>query len=467
VHLLHEAWVERVSLELLLGRGSEAPLSFDDLRERVPRLLDPRDEMDRPAHRLDSRQECPIALHVALTGLQGLTYPIRALREDRPATGATYADWGRFDLHPGRGLDQVTEPEGRAPLDFVLASAASPGGFAPRLLDRRPDEDAYRARGIDNFPQSGHLWYTDGGLLGSQPLGRVLAAGRRLHERREQGAKRVNLLVNPRSEAPAETGEWSDPDAAPTWQSGLSRGLAILSEQSIFDDLRRIEKYNSRLEWTRELLELLREHVPDSARPALREFLERVESERHELRAESGEPQASSSANGDDRPVEDLLGTALAEIAGVVGKERTEIDVISPLLLADGPDSDVESLLAGEFLGDFGGFLSKDLRASDFALGYESALAWLPEGLRRCGVEAAAVERTVAAVEDQRRYQHDEVESGSATIGDLSLRDRLQLVRLGLHTVRVLGSGAVDLRSKIPDRLGVMLDRTRSRLPRR
>lgn len=265
-HLLHEAWVEGVSLELLLGRGADAPLSFDRLRERVPRLLDPRDDAGRPAHRLEARQERPIALHVALTGLQGLTYPISGLRRDRPVTGATYADWGRFQLQPGGGVDQVVEPEGRAPLDFVLASAASPGGFAPRLLDRRSDEDGYRSRGIDNFPPSGHLWYTDGGLLGSQPLGRVLAAGRGLHER-EEGAKRINVLINPRSEAPAGSEQWSDPEFAPTWQSGLSRGLAILSEQSLFDDLRRIEKENSRLEWAEQLLEALRPHLADEAAP--------------------------------------------------------------------------------------------------------------------------------------------------------------------------------------------------------
>ena len=38
-------------------------------------------------------------------------------------------------------------------------------------------------------------------------------------------------------------------------------------------------------------------------------------------------------------------------------------------------------------MGDFGGFLSRELRASDFALGYESALAWLDQGLRACELE--------------------------------------------------------------------------------
>ena len=143
----------------------------------------------------------------------------------------------------------MLEPPRRSPLDFALASAASPGGFAPELLDRRPDADTYERHGIENFPESGHLWYTDGGLLGSQPLGRVIAAGRALHGGNED-AQGVHLLIDPRSEN-ASLDMWSDPDGRPSWQAGASRALAILSEQSLFDDLRRIEKDNSRLEWAR------------------------------------------------------------------------------------------------------------------------------------------------------------------------------------------------------------------------
>ena len=52
-----------------------------------------------------------------------------------------------------------------------------------------------------------------------------------------------------------------------------------------------------------------------------------------------------------------------------------------------GRGEDVGSLLAGEFMGDFGGFLSRDLRVSDFALGYQSSLAWLRRGLGECGLD--------------------------------------------------------------------------------
>jgi hypothetical protein len=460
--LLHETWVERVTLPLLRGRDSKALLSFDELRERVPEVLAPDGPARADPDGIDYRQRRSLALHVQVTGLRGLTYPIRGLRRNLPVTGATYADWGRFELEPGGGVEQMLVPSGRSPLDFVLASAASPGGFAPRLLNRRPDAEAYESHGIENFPESGHLWYTDGGLLGAQPLGRVISAGRALHGA-DQASKRVHVLIDPRSES-ASLERWSDPEAEPSWQTGASRALAILSEQSLFDDMRRIEKDNSRIEWVERLADRLAEHLDDEAAFSLREFIAEVGSERAGMRAD--EPQhGRDDPDVADAELTELLRRALCEIGGLVGKERISIDVISPLVLGDSSDDDVGSLLAGEFMGDFGGFLSRELRASDFALGYQSAIAWLDQGLPACELDDEIVHRTVSFVESKRRYDIDDVRSGDAKLSDLSFADRVELVRLGVHLARVLGAGALDLRSRIPDRLGRAIERGRERLP--
>src|SRR5215208_18697 len=282
--LLHETWVERVTLPLLRSSDSNALLSFDELRERVPEVLAP----DGPARAnpddIEYRQSRSLVLHVQLTGLRGLTYPIRALRRDSPVTGATYADWGRFELEPGGGPEQMLAPAGRSPLDFVLASAASPGGFAPQLLDRRPDAETYESHGIENFPESGHLWYTDGGLLGARPLGRLIAAGMELHGAGD-GSRGLHVLIDPRSEN-SSLDRWSDPDTEPSWQTGASRALAILSEQSLFDDMRRIEEENSRIERAERLADRLAEHLDDDAASGLREFIAEVGSERAGMRAD-------------------------------------------------------------------------------------------------------------------------------------------------------------------------------------
>ena len=444
VELLRETWVDDVDLPLLLSTDSRSLLSFDRLRERLPKTL------GSAAERADAdrRQRRPIALHVQLTGLRGLSYPIPGLRRDSPIPGVTYADWGRFELRSGGGVEQMLEPEGRSPLDFALASAASPGGFAPQLLDRRPDLDGYRSRGIEGLPQSGRLWYTDGGLLGSEPLGRVLAAGRAVHGSGED-ATEVHLLIDPRSED-ASTERWSDPEAPPTWQQGASRALAILSEQSLFDDLRRIEKQNRRIEWARRLGGELAGELSSEAVDALARFVAEREGERG-IASEERDPGA-------------LVHRALCELAGLVGKERIAIDVISPELLEGELGEDVGSLLAGEFMGDFGGFLDRGLRESDFALGYESSLAWLRAGLAECGIAQDLRERTIAFVEDRHRHRLEDVGEGGARLADLSLSERLQLVRLAAHATRVLAAGAIDLRTRIPDVLGRALRRTRDRL---
>jgi len=431
--LLHETWVERVSLSLLRGRDSKALLSFDQLRERMPEVLAPDGPAQADPDGIDYRQSRSLALHVQLTGLRGLRYPIHGLRRDRPVTAATYADWGCFELEPDGGLEQMLTPPGRSPLDFVLASAASPGGFAPRLLDRRPDADAYKSHGIESFPESGHLWYTDGGLLGPQPLGRVISAGRALHGAGEAD-NRVHLLIDPRSED-ASLGRWSDPDAEPSWQTGASRALAILSEQSLFDDMRRIENDNSRIEWAERLANRLGRYLDDEATSGLREFITEVESERAEMRADE-DPRRRDGPEAVDGEVTELLRRALCEVGGLVGKERISIDVISPLVLADSSDDEVGSLLAGEFMGDFGGFLSRELRASDYALGYQSTIAWLDQGLTAIGFDEETARRTISFVESRRRYDIDDVRSGDARLSDLSLADRFELVRLGAHLAR-------------------------------
>ena len=112
--------------------------------------------------------------------------------------------------------------------------------------------------------------------------------------------------------------------------------------------------------------------------------------------------------------------------------------MISPLLLAAHEDvENVGDLLAGDILGDFGGFLQADLRRSDFALGYASVLAWAPEGLAACRLPQAAVDATVDAVKDATPEDWEEVRRGDAGGRDLPWRARLRLAHFLLRIVRV------------------------------
>ena len=95
-------------------------------------------------------------------------------------------------------------------------------------------------------------------------------------------------------------------------------------------------------------------------------------------------------------------------------------------------------LLAGEMLGDFGGFLQADLRRSDFALGYASVLIWAPEGLAACGVSQAAVDAAVEAANDSSPEDWEKVRRGEAGGRDLPWRARLRLAHFLLRGVRSL-----------------------------
>ena len=418
VKLLSEAWVERVGIETLFQGGSRGPLTFGKVRRTAPELLSAGGEGG-------PQQETPLILNISLTGLQGLTYELQGVR-DKPVIASSYDDWGEFQLEPGGGIDQLVEPSGSSPLDFVLASASHPGAFAPRVLDRSGDEDGYRRQGVDSFPESGNLWYTDGGLIQSKPLGRVLSAARRLDDS-DADVHRLDLMIDPRSEDPSAASEWSDPDHEADWASGLSRALAILPSQALYDDLRAVERDNSRIRWTEELVETLLPHVDEGVTDELRALAERIAEERREARGAEGDTRGEPDA---DASVEELLKRIVGDIGSVTGKNTVSVDVLSPLILAEETDEDVPSLLAGELLGDFGGFLAQDLRRSDFALGYETTIAWAKEGLEPCGVDADAAKRTVEAISERCPYRWEDVRQGRTGHRDLPWRARLNFARL-------------------------------------
>jgi predicted acylesterase/phospholipase RssA len=426
--LLHEAWVERVGVDTLLRSGARGPLSLERVRHELPELLDGGER--GPA------QQHPLMLHVALTGLRGLTYDIHGLRRDQPVTGVTFADWKDFKLEPAGGVSQLLRPEGSSPLETVLASASHPGAFAPRVLDRREDRDEYERQGISNLPRSGWLWYSDGGQIQSEPLGRVLAAARVVDRDGPDDARRVNLLIDPRSEEPSDAEEWSDKDYDARWGHGLSRALTIPPEQALYDDLRRIERDNYRLEWIEQLTDLVGDHLADDARDGLLALLERLASERGKIRG--GRISEPAERDDDDATAEELLRHAIEDIAGLSGKRYVAVDVISPLLLAKSSDSHVADLLAGELLGDFGGFLDRDLRRSDFALGYESTLAWCSDGLGAFDLPDDAVQAAVAAIEQRRPERWDDVGRGETGQRDLPWRARVRLARILLRAGRAL-----------------------------
>ena len=376
--LLRRAWVEEADIELLRGGDRGAPLGFDELRTRIASFLD-----DSELHPTDQhpRMEQGLTLQVGLTSLLGFTAGLDTLGDH--SSTLTFADWAQFELEPTIDVEALFTPEGGSVVDAILASAAHPATFAPSVLDRSDNRDAFEEKGITNFPEHGRLWYTDGGLVESTPVGNVIRAAR-ARGNATAGERRLHLIVDPRSSGPATDEPWSDADKAPSWLDGLTRSISIVPTQALHDDIRTVVEVNDRLVRLDEICE---------------------------AHAEGEEAQRA-------------LRDELAEAFGLAGKERVDLEMISPLLLAD-EDREVSDLLAGDIIGAFGGFLSRKIRVSDFRLGWKCTEAWVGHDLEHNGCSADDVAAVLEAL-DEAVDSDDVLLEGDST-DELGTGERWQL----------------------------------------
>lgn len=410
--VLRQAWIDEVDVDTLRAARSDSPLGFEQFRQEFREFL-----ADRSGH--GELLGEPIAVHVGLTNLLGLTYPVETAHSQ--AEGITFVDWAQFVLEPNQGIDQLFEPEGRAPLDFVLASASHPGAFAPVLIDRSDDRERYLDNGITNFPDSGALWYTDGGLVESEPIGRVVQLGRR--QAGDAEGTRMHLVIDPRSSGPSGSETWHNPDADLSWLAGVRRSLSILPTQALQDDLRGVAAMNQRLKQIDELVEKLGPELSAGADAVLDQMVD-----------------DESSLDGMDTAAK--LRIVLQHLAGVGDKEQVDVELISPLELSKERQEGVSDLLAGDFIGAFGGFLSQDIRRSDFALGWESTRAWIPGGLERHGVDEADIKSICQRLDDHHLSSEDDVKLDDEGLSAVDLSGHARLVRLAGRIGRILVSAA-------------------------
>jgi predicted acylesterase/phospholipase RssA len=234
--MLRRAWVDEVDMDLLRTGGAGAPLAFDDLRSELIEFLD---DTERHPYGVHEPLASPISVHVGLTTLLGFTTPV--ITAGTASSTLTYTDWMAFEVEPHARRETFTEPENGSMLDAVLVSASHPAAFAPRSLDRSADRTAYERRGVTNFPAEGVVWYTDGGLVESEPVGRILEAAR-ARTAVDDPSLRLHVVVDPRSSGPGADRRWSDADADPSWLDGVTRALSVLPTQALHDDLRAISR---------------------------------------------------------------------------------------------------------------------------------------------------------------------------------------------------------------------------------
>lgn len=498
VETMRQAWVEKASLLRMLWGGLRSPL---DIRANVQMAETLLCAADDPA----KIQGVGIWVSMALANLRGLDYKISVLNHDgrqrmrglarHTIESASYLDWRNYYFTPGGGPAQFLTPSDRSSVLFALASGANEFGFQPNWLNR--DRAAYMKAAVANFPlASDGFWYTDGGTIDNEPLGRTMDIANRVdddmpfagHERR-----RLHLLVHPHPDAPPPDAvlDWADEKDRPRFTGVLSRAVSLVRYQSLYQDVLRAEKTNSRILWTQDLIKAIRPLIPSSAEAswiqALQSVIGAVDQDKRSLGPpwRFGDvpldygvqpPQSAVTPGGGN--LEDVLWQAIRKTTGLEGRNLSGVEAISPLLNLPkpgrqqpgqppgppGPPSPpaspasrpprVDDLLAGELLGSFGGFLDRKLRQSDFLLGYQSTRIWLEDsGLQRYGLGAAEAATVLKAVRDRELPLTDQTKQiclGQTNLGGRSLSRELlgnpgALGSFALFALRWLLVGILDI----------------------
>lgn len=485
IRVMEAGWVDLPALTTLRDPRHTTPLTADELRAAAIRLLAvPRDNTGEPS---PDRQSNPVRPGLTLTHLRGLEYHLARAGGRPPLRAVTHLDWTAVELHPGLDVAAFTEPPEGSVIDAVLASAANALGFPPVLIDRTLDRAAYRANGIRDLPESGRWWYTDGGTVDTAPLARTLDLAADLDHADDDGARRIQVLIHPDPTSLPTGNSWADPATTHGWLEVLGQVGKLQGTQNMYDDLRNLERTNTRLRWMETLADRVGPVLDDldaasaaALRAALVDIAARIDADRaafHDLH-DDGTADAAD-ATGDesatrlttphvgsgaaarahvagtppakiplrrhvgtldpsrvaDMSLQELFATVTATVAGLENKTPVALEIISPVAIAAEAGVPVDDVLAGAFLGHFGGFLDRHLRASDFDLGYERALRWLSGGaLAASDVDEATLTELVAAAREAKQT-HDRTHPGlhprepwrtwgGSGIGDLSWRAR-------------------------------------------
>lgn len=388
---LERVWVDVIDADLLLdpGRPDRSGLLDASALDELSRVLvtaDPASD-DRPSPACGD----PLRVGLALSNLDGVPYDFRygfLNPPDRFYGSRIHRDWIEFELAPGQpASDDVWEALRRA----SLASAAFPFAFPPRALERRVS-DYPGADFPDGVSRDVRMWYTDGGLFDNEPVGLAKRLVERFPDHR--GADWRYVLIDPYMESAGEGG--GAPGAAPDSAIRLTGQLAraLLGQAATLDWLT-ANKVNARLEMLEELVSRLPDLGDSLLDPAavdlgrsIGELAERVAEMKVTVArgpvGSGGDPVIEYLDRNVDRIAADprfapvlarfetrAARTRMAKLifilestAGLRDKEVMALYLIAP---------PAEDELHGDFLGNFGGFFSREWRLNDFRAGRRDA----------------------------------------------------------------------------------------------
>lgn len=388
---IRTAWVDAVDAEALLNPDRPDRLGWldasvvEDLTEALVTADAASDDHASPVAGASLR------VGLTLAGLDGIRYDVPGSFLNLPGRHygtSVFADSIAFELAGTGATDPVWEDLRQA----ALASSAFPFAFPPRSLRRTP-ADYPGARLPAGYENGFRRWYADGGLFDNAPVG----LAKRLVER-DPGHRSEDwryVLVEPTMRSAPEETPASDraPKSLPDLASRLAG--AVLG-QSAAKDWVRANDVNRRLGILHALVERLPEmhdrlqdpeavglgrHIGDLAERVAELILDTGESaDREGLeddalaymeasldRIEADPSFAAVFGRLDSRSGRVRLAK-LIFVLEAVGKLGDKSDM--PLYLVAPEPS---AALAGTFMGNFGGFLRREWRESDFVTGRRDA----------------------------------------------------------------------------------------------
>lgn len=446
VELLSKAWVENVSFDALKSHSTASPLSNAALDAMANQVLGPQGV---PEGDPSTWQSEPIMLSMAVNTLAGFTYEIANLTRDTTVSASTFLDFYTVTLDKtAEAPVYVTHAQG------AIASGSNAMGFPPKLLNRKAEEAEYEQAGLEGFPADGNIWYTDGGTVDNEPLGRTIDLAGNV----TSDDDRLYLLIHPDPGAPTSQTDtvWSGDSPTPPWLRTATHALSMARNQSIYDDLRTLEKTNTRLAWVESIVPALEAGLNDgmakakltpdqqdtvraSLASSLSGALGTVRQQQHEIKAKTAlsKPPAAPPAAPSLEDYRQALRVLITAASGLEGRDEVKVEVVSPALGAD-PSSTPASLLAGLFLFHFGGFIDIKFRQSDFALGYRNMTYWLKHCLGGYlpGVDLAPAFAAVDAAYDKLGW--DGIRHGGSSLNSLSLGEKVKLIELAGHVAHVV-----------------------------
>jgi patatin-like phospholipase len=425
IDVMYDAWVTTPALGRMGGRW-RSPLDVGPTLEAAKRLL-ARDGAN-------PRQAADVHVNMAMSSLHRLDYEIGRVG-GAPVQASTFLDWETVTLTAAMTPEDYVSG---GPMDAALASGAHAAAFLPRGLRRdAPDlQQRYRDNGIRDPPQ--FLWYTDGGTIDNEPLGRALDITIELDTDAADplaDARRLHLMITPDPPAPTPPHDaWTSADSRPRWAPTAFHVLTLLRSQHLYDDLRQLEKTNGQISWTRQLEHTLTEILEGrrtDADAALNEVIASIEQQKAALHGATNERVTVTQS---DSAIAQALREALGLATGLGQKDYIDMTIVSPLVLPEvaAGTRTPRALLGGAFVGHFGGFLHQDLRENDFALGHRCMTQWMggPDGLAAHGLDEQLAEQAVAAVDAVRAGHTWRTDLGGATLSSRPLKERLAVLRL-------------------------------------